>query len=88
MPDYLKRVYHAFTVLSGTRDYGANGVPLRIKLSEIRAYIDLYPTSDPHWLIDLLIATDEAFISGLAEKQKPKKDKEVDKPPKSIGKRR
>lgn len=84
LPEHLERVYEAFTLLSETRHYD-QGMPHRIKLSDIAAYFQFYPSTDSAWIVDLIISIDKTFIDGIANKGK---SKQIDQKDPRLKKRR
>lgn len=56
-----------------TRRYSMGGDHLPIQLTEIKAYLDLYPNcKDAHFFIDVIMRVDGEYLSFVAEKQKVK----------------
>lgn len=73
-PTWLIPYMQAYHMLMRTRRYSMGGDHLPIQLSEIKAYLDLYPGhKDSHFFIDVITRTDGEYLMFVAEKQKAKK---------------
>lgn len=62
-PVWLYSYLRAFHKLSRTRDFSSGGDLLPIKLSEIKAYIDLFGADDIEMFIEIIMSTDVEFLS-------------------------
>lgn len=81
--DWMKEYLYAFRKLNRTRQQGMGPSP--ISLTEIKAYLDLYGSSDQEAFIEYILQMDAAYLDVKA-KQAPAKKPDPPTDPKKAGK--